>query len=67
MKIAVALILKNLISMIVGPKMIIWLLGVAAEKTSNKIDDHVVKIVKAGYENNTADMQQGIKDLTAQL
>ena len=67
MKTAIILILENLVAMIVGPKMIIWLLGVAAKRTDNKIDDHVIKIVKAGYENDMVSMKKGVEDLVGTL
>lgn len=58
-------ILKNLAMMIVGPKMILWGLRIATSVTDNKIDDNVVGIVEAGYNNDEKKLKESVEALAA--
>lgn len=65
MKAMLISILKNLAMMIVGPKMILWGLRLATSITDNKIDDNVVGIVEAGYNNDEAKLKESVEALAA--
>lgn len=67
MKLLIAKIIKNLITMFVSEKMIIWGLQFATKQTKNKIDDNVVDIVIAGYEADEAAMKKALEGLAKSL
>lgn len=54
---------KNLVAMLLTQKMIIWALEVATSKTENEIDDNVVALVKAGYNNDTEGVRKAVQAL----
>lgn len=52
MKYIIIKILKNLGTMFLTKKVVLWALRLAAKSTKNKIDDNVINIVEAAYDNN---------------
>ncbi len=53
----------NLVGMFVGPKMIIWLLGVASKATDNDIDDNIVLLVEGAYAKDQPKVKSAVSKL----
>jgi len=60
-------VIKNLAGMILAPKLILWSMKQAVELTTNTVDDNVVNIVKAGYENDEIAMKKAVENLLSHL
>lgn len=58
-------LVKSLATMLITETMILWLLGIAAKHTDNKIDDNVVLIVKGAYSSDVAMLKLGVEGLLA--
>ena len=59
----IKMLIKNLVTMLITEKMIIWSLEVAAKYTDNKVDDNIVLIVKGAYKSDTEMIKKGIEGL----
>ena len=63
MKAALLLLVKNFGAAFVSRHMIIWGLKLTARYTDNKVDDHVVALVEAAYENNIPAIKSSIEGI----
>ncbi len=59
------LIITNLLRMLIGKKMIIWGLKLAASLTSNKVDDNVIMLAEGALDNDVTKVKAAIEALTA--
>lgn len=66
MKFVIAKILKNLLGMLVTKHMIFWALELATKQSKNKIDDNVVKLVRAAYDADNAKLKEAVEALAAE-
>ena len=63
----IKLILTNLLRMLIGKKMIIWGLKLAASHTENKVDDNVILLAEAALENDVAKVKDAIEALSVEF
>ena len=62
--IAVAVsIIQNLFSIVIGPKMTIFILKKLSKRSSNLIDDNAVLLIEGGYENDHEKVKKAIEGL----
>lgn len=66
-KVVAKRILKNIAKMFLTKTVALWALRLAAESTKNKVDDNIVKLAKAGYENNPEQMMIAGEALMVEL
>lgn len=64
MTLAIKLMLKNLLRMFLGKKMVLWALNLAASTTDTKVDDNMVLLVEGAYENDDTKVKQAVTELT---
>lgn len=57
------LLITNLLRMIIGKKMIIWGLKLAASLTDNKVDDNVVLLAEGALDNDEAKVKKALEGL----
>lgn len=67
MKAIAARILKNLVGMLITKHMIFWGLELATKQTKNKVDDNVVGVVKAAYNNNDKELRESVEKILTEL
>lgn len=67
MKLFIMRILKNLGGMILTKKVIVWALTLAASKTTNKIDDNIIKLVEAAYDNDPEGVMKSTQIIVEEL
>ena len=71
MKLIVIEMIKNLLKALLGAKMFFWGAEFAASKSDNLVDDNVIAMGKAAYENDPEKMiyhaQKAIEELTKML
>jgi hypothetical protein len=53
----------NLVSMFMTKTVILWALKLATKQTENKVDDNVVLLVEAAYNNDSASFQAATEEL----
>jgi hypothetical protein len=53
----------NLVSMFMTKTVILWALKLATKQTENKVDDNVVLLVEAAYNNDSAAFQAATEEL----
>ena len=51
-------VVKNLVGMLIGQRMVFWALELAAKQTDNAIDDNAVALIKAAYKNEPDDVRK---------
>jgi hypothetical protein len=69
MKAIVAILItvgKNLLAMLLTERMVFWALELAAKKTKNKVDEQVVKLVKAAYRSDEQRLREAVESLAEQ-
>jgi hypothetical protein len=68
MKVIVIMMIKNLFSALMGKAMFFWGAEFAAGKTDNLVDDNVIAMGKAAYDNDPEKMiyyaKKAIEELT---
>lgn len=67
MKAVVARIFKNLIGMLITKHMIFWGLELATKQTKNKVDDNVVKLVRAAYDADDKKLREAVENIASEL
>lgn len=67
MKTAIVYLLKKLVAMLVTKKMIFWALELAAKQTDNKIDDNVIRLIKAAYDGDDAGFRAAVEGIIGAL
>jgi K+ transporter len=53
----------NLVKMLIGPKMILWMLRMAAKQSDNIVDDNIVLLVEGAYENDNVKVKSAVSAL----
>lgn len=58
-------VLKNIAAMFVGKTMVFWALEVAAGQTDTAVDDNIVGLIKAGYNNDAEGIRKHAEAILA--
>jgi hypothetical protein len=64
---AIILIIQNIFSMILGPKMAIFILKKLAKRSDNLIDDNAVLLIEGGYEKDHEKVKKAIEGLIEEI
>jgi hypothetical protein len=64
---AIVLIIQNIFSMILGPKMAIFILKKLAKRSDNLIDDNAVLLIEGGYEKDHEKVKKAIEGLIEEI
>lgn len=54
---------KNIVAMMLTKTMVFWALELAAKKSDNKIDDAVLELVRAAYDNDADSFKDAVEKL----
>ena len=65
MSMILKMMVQNLLGMLMTKTMIIWVLEFGVKQTKNSVDDNLVMLAKAMYENDNDGVKQAITNLTA--
>jgi hypothetical protein len=60
-------IIQNIFSIIIGPKMAIFILKKLAKRSDNLVDDNAVLLIEGGYEKDHEKIKKAIEGLIEEV